>query len=66
MTDRERQVVSLLAEGLPQKAVAAQIGIAQRTVEDHVSRACRRMGVSSCAELVHAWNLHLASERLGS
>jgi DNA-binding CsgD family transcriptional regulator len=55
--------VELLAEGLPQKAVAHRLGIAHRTVEDHVARACRRVGVGSCAELVHAWKDYLATER---
>lgn len=63
----ERQVLQLLIEGLPNKAIAAQLGVAQRTVEDRRARIMQKMAIRSVAELVWlvasrpALNSHLRS-----
>jgi DNA-binding NarL/FixJ family response regulator len=45
LTDRERDVLDLLGEGLSNKDIAARLGIAERTVKAHLTSAFRRLGV---------------------
>lgn len=52
LTPRERQVLSLAAEGLSNKAIARQLGISPKTVEIHRSNVMGKMGVSSSAALI--------------
>ncbi|MEZ6193772.1 MAG: response regulator [Phycisphaerales bacterium] len=53
LTDRERQVMSLVVSGMLNKQIAAELGISAKTVENHRSRVMDKMGVRSLAELVH-------------
>jgi non-specific serine/threonine protein kinase len=52
LTTRERQVIELVAEGLPNKAIAARLGISARTIEGHLNHVFAKLGVSSRTELV--------------
>ncbi|NNK67340.1 MAG: LuxR family transcriptional regulator [Rhodobacteraceae bacterium] len=52
LTNRERQVMSLVCEGLPNKAIARQLGISHKTVEIHRSNVLRKMGVPSSGALI--------------
>lgn len=52
LTDRERDVVPLLAQGRTNKAVSALLGISVKTVETHRNTIMRKLGISSVAELV--------------
>ncbi|MEZ5664532.1 MAG: LuxR C-terminal-related transcriptional regulator [Burkholderiaceae bacterium] len=54
LTDRERDVMRLVIEGLPNKLVADQLAISVRTVEVHRSRVFDKMGVKSAVELANA------------
>jgi two-component system response regulator DctR len=54
LTDRERDVMVLVVEGLPNKLVADQLNISVRTVEVHRSRVFDKMGVKSAVELANA------------
>jgi two-component system response regulator DctR len=54
LTDRERDVMALVVEGLPNKLVADQLNISVRTVEVHRSRVFDKMGVKSAVELANA------------
>jgi DNA-binding CsgD family transcriptional regulator/phage portal protein BeeE len=56
---RERQVVREIAAGATNKAIAATLGMSERTVERHVSSLMEKVGVASRAELV-AWHLQPA------
>ena len=47
LTPREVQVVELLAEGLPNKAIAARLGISDQTVKFHVSSICAKLGAAN-------------------
>lgn len=47
LTRRELEVARLLAEGLPNKEIAARLVISQRTVEGHVENVLGKMGVKS-------------------
>jgi len=52
LTKREREVLDLVVEGAPNKQIAVQLGIAQRTVEDHRAHIMRKMRAASLAELL--------------
>ena len=54
LTERERDVMRLVIEGLPNKLVADQLNISVRTVEVHRSRVFEKMGVKSAVELANA------------
>ena len=51
LTPRERQVLELLAGGHGNKAIAAQLAMADSTVRVHVTSILRRLGVTSRAEV---------------
>jgi DNA-binding NarL/FixJ family response regulator len=46
LSDREREVLDLLAAGLPNKVIAQRLGIAERTVKAHVTKIFAALGVS--------------------
>jgi DNA-binding NarL/FixJ family response regulator len=50
LTQREREVVRLLNEGLQDREVAAQLGVSVKTVGAHRTRAVRKLGVEALAE----------------
>jgi two-component system response regulator FixJ len=52
LTPREREVLSLVVSGKPNKVMAADLGVSQRTVEIHRARVMEKMGASSLAQLV--------------
>jgi FixJ family two-component response regulator len=52
LTPRESEVLSLVAAGLMNKQIAAEIGIAEITVKIHRGHIMRKMGTRSLADLV--------------
>jgi len=52
LTPREREVLTLMAQGKPNKVMAAELGVSQRTVEIHRARVMEKSGASSLAQLV--------------
>jgi len=54
LTAREREVMRGVLAGLPNKAIADELGLAMRTVEVHRSRLFEKMGVRSAVELAQA------------
>ncbi|HEX5857347.1 MAG TPA: response regulator transcription factor [Microbacterium sp.] len=52
LTDRERQVLALLSEGLSQKQLAAELGISVKTVGAHVQNLLSKLGLHSRLEAV--------------
>ena len=51
LTDREREIVMLIGEGLSNRAVAERLTLSVRTVESHIYRAMSRTGTISRDEL---------------
>jgi DNA-binding CsgD family transcriptional regulator len=51
LTDREREIVMLLGEGLSSPAIAERLTLSARTVEGHIYRAMTKTGVASREEL---------------
>ncbi|MCP3417931.1 response regulator transcription factor [Bradyrhizobium brasilense] len=52
LTDREREVVRLIAEGKSNKNIAYCLDISAKTVETHRSASMRKLNVHSTAQLV--------------
>jgi DNA-binding NarL/FixJ family response regulator len=46
LSEREREVLDLVAAGLANKQIARRLGIAERTVKAHMSRVFQALGVS--------------------
>ena len=46
LTEREREVLSLVAEGMSNKAIAARLFVTERTVEAHVTQIFQKIGLS--------------------
>ncbi|MBV9350447.1 MAG: AAA family ATPase [Mycobacterium sp.] len=51
LTDSELKVVSLIAEGVTNRAVAAQLHLSPHTVKTHIRNAFAKLGINSRAEL---------------
>ena len=61
LTSRERQIMELVLAGHPSKNIAADLGISQRTVENHRASIMKKTGVKSLPALARlalaaAWN----------
>ncbi len=52
LTEREREVLRLMAEGLDNKDIAGTLGIQVRTVEQHITHILHKLGLSSRLEAV--------------
>jgi len=52
LTPREIQVLELLAEGLPNKAIANRLGISDQTVKFHVASISGKLGASNRTDAV--------------
>ena len=53
LTDREREIMRLLAENHTNKEIATKLGISVKTVETHRSTIMRKLGLRSIVELVY-------------
>jgi DNA-binding NarL/FixJ family response regulator len=52
LTARELDVLELMAEGLPNKAIATRLGISDQTVKFHVAAICSKFGAANRTEAV--------------
>jgi DNA-binding NarL/FixJ family response regulator len=52
LTLREQEVVTLVADGLSNKAIAIRLGVSTRTVEGHVNHVFTKLDLESRTELV--------------
>jgi len=60
LTPREREVLQLLSQGLPNKQIAQRLAISEHTVKFHVNAIFGKLGVQSRSEaIVHAVRMGL-------
>jgi len=52
LTPREREVLELLADGLPNKTIAEHLDISDQTVKFHVASICGKLGAANRTEAV--------------
>jgi DNA-binding NarL/FixJ family response regulator len=52
LTEREREVLRLVAEGLPTKQIALSLSISERTVKFHVNSIFHKLGADNRAQAV--------------
>ena len=52
LTPREREVLEMVVEGSPNRAIAANLDLSQKTIEIHRARVMTKMEAGSLAELV--------------
>jgi DNA-binding CsgD family transcriptional regulator len=64
LTDREQEVLRLVAAGEPTRRIAGQLGISRETVETHVRAGMRKLGARTRTEAaVRAMALAALPER---
>ena len=64
LSDREREVVRLVASGLTNRAIAERLGLAKRTIEFFRAGAMRKLGCRNAAALIErAKLLGISDER---
>ena len=52
LTEREKEILALTVDGLPNLEIANWLGVSQSTVKFHVSNVLSKMGVTSRTEAV--------------
>ena len=52
LTERQREIVQLIAEGKTMKEIASVLNVSPRTVESHKYDLMRKLGVETTAELI--------------
>lgn len=53
LTDRERQILSLVASGNSNREIAERLGVSPKTVDNHRTNLMRKLDVHSVAELLN-------------
>ncbi|MFF2198830.1 helix-turn-helix transcriptional regulator, partial [Streptomyces sp. NPDC058157] len=54
LTDAEHRVAALAADGLPNRAIAGELAVTPRTVEQHLTKAYRKLGIRGRPQLATA------------
>jgi DNA-binding NarL/FixJ family response regulator len=58
LTDREREIATLIGEGSSNREVAARLTLSLRTVENHIYKAMAKTGTTSRDELANLLRRH--------
>jgi NarL family two-component system response regulator LiaR len=62
LSDREREVLALMAEGLSNQVIGEKLGISEKTVKTHVSNILAKLGVADRTQAaVYAWKSGMKS-----
>ena len=56
LSNKERQVMELLLQGLPNKVIAEQLYISERTVKFHCSNLYKKINIENRFELIKIFN----------
>ena len=60
LTDRENEVLSLIADGLTNREISCSLLISESTVENHIHHVYTKLGISNRAQAVaHAFQLRI-------
>jgi DNA-binding NarL/FixJ family response regulator len=62
LTEREREVLLLVREGLANKQIARRLGIAERTVKAHLTSVYQRLGVTDRTQAALWASEHLTTD----
>lgn len=65
LSDREREVLAMVAEGLPNKLIAQRLKISEKTVKAHLTSVYRQIGVTDRTQAA-LWAQRHAASRIGS
>lgn len=57
LSPRQIAILSLIAEGHPDREIARRLGMSTRTIDSHLQRLYERHGVHSRAALIARWLL---------
>ena len=55
LSDREEEVLAMVAEGLPNKTIGRRLGISERTVKAHLTNVFARLGVADRTQAALWW-----------
>jgi DNA-binding CsgD family transcriptional regulator len=53
LSNREREIISLLAQGKSSKQISSMLFVSKSTVDNHRQRLLKKLGASSTAEIIH-------------
>ena len=60
LTDREEQILRLIADGLTNREIACTLSISEATVENHIHHIYAKLGISNRAQAVaYAFQLRI-------
>ncbi|MBA3824265.1 MAG: response regulator transcription factor [Ktedonobacterales bacterium] len=64
LTDRERQIVRLLASGMTNAAIGERLGLAEGTIRNHISTIIAKLGATDRTQVVAlAWRVGLVDDQ---
>ncbi len=66
LSNSERKVLALVAQGLTNREIGHQLYLSEKTVKNYVSRILGKLGVSRRAEAASCYTLYQMSQRLNS
>ena len=52
ISEREREVMTLVADGLANREIGDRLGISEKTVKAHLTRVYQRLGISNRSQAV--------------
>jgi len=55
LTEREREIANLLAQGRANKEIAQELFISEKTVKNHINHVYAKLGVATRAEAIAVW-----------
>jgi len=66
LTEREQQILHLIAEGLTNREISRDLFISEATVENHIHHIFVKLGISNRAQAVaHAFQLRMVLQNEG-